>query len=117
MTPSRLPLRPASSLFSKVIASSPCRNLAYWAKSTGVLAAGAVILGAITMGWPYVFPSEHANLPSNLQLTRIYLDKQPKDTLGNFYFMLGTQMAARGQILVAEDLLAKAIKIQPEQAD
>lgn len=117
MTPPRLMFRRFETKVLTLVPHSLRLTLGNWGKSTGVLAAGLVMIGATTAGWPYLFPSENAKLPTQFQLTRVFLDKQPKDTLGNFYFMLGTQMAARGQILVAEDLLSKAVKIQPDQAD
>lgn len=117
MIPPRLIFESAESRVSRVVSHPICRNIARWTKSTGILAASLVIVGAATAAWPYLFPAEYSEAPGPIQLARVYLDKQPKDTLGNFYFMLGTQMAARGQILVAEDLLGKAVKIQPDQAD
>lgn len=66
------------------------------------------------------FPADSQQTPSRgglFQTTHIYQDRTPNETLGQFYYMLGTQMAARGQILMAEDLLSKAVKLVPNNAD
>lgn len=94
--------------------------------ASALLVGGLVTIGASSLLLPLIFPAEQT-LPQSgistplkmpvLQTTHVYLDKRPSDTLGNFYFMLGTQMAARGQILAAEELLAKAIKLLPANPD
>jgi tetratricopeptide (TPR) repeat protein len=55
--------------------------------------------------------SPDANL---FQSAFVYNSRNPNKLFGNFYYTLGTQLAAQGQLIPAETLLAKAIKLLPE---
>jgi tetratricopeptide (TPR) repeat protein len=51
-----------------------------------------------------------------IQLTYVYNSRNPDQLFGNFYYTLGTQLAARGQLIPAEETLAKAIHLLPNDA-
>ncbi len=72
------------------------------------------------------FPAPHAPQSDTLQWTDglnpahiqpqslyIYNTRDTNQLFGNFYYTLGTQLAARGQISSAETMLAKAAKLTP----
>jgi len=44
-------------------------------------------------------------------------NRKPDEVLGQFYYMLGTQMAARGQIIIAEKFLGSAVEKLPDLAE
>lgn len=44
----------------------------------------------------------------------VYNSRNPNKLFGNFYYTLGTQLAAQGQLIPAESMLSKAIKLMPE---
>lgn len=44
-------------------------------------------------------------------------NRKPDEVLGQFYYMLGTQMAARGQIIIAEKFLSSAVEKLPDLAE
>ncbi|MEB3287687.1 MAG: tetratricopeptide repeat protein [Vampirovibrionales bacterium] len=100
-----------SQLNPKMFLPKAVNRIARHPDFTGMMIAGALVfLGAGSLLLQPVFPVQ-------AQLTHVFLDKKPSDTFGGFYFMLGTQMAARGQILAAESLLLKATKLLPDNAD
>jgi len=43
----------------------------------------------------------------------VYNTRNPNELFGNFYYTLGTQLAARGQLIPAEATLAKAVHLLP----
>lgn len=62
-----------------------------------------------------VFSLKEALNPQNIQPQSLYV-YNTRDTnrlFGNFYYTLGTQLAARGQISSAEGMLSKAAKLMP----
>jgi len=48
-----------------------------------------------------------------MQGAYIYQTRNPNETWGDFYLTIGAQLAARGQMLVSEDLLEKAARLKP----
>src|SRR4051794_9263456 len=48
-----------------------------------------------------------------IHLAYVYNSRNPDQLFGNFYYTLGTQLAARGQLIPAEETLAKAIHLLP----
>jgi tetratricopeptide (TPR) repeat protein len=56
--------------------------------------------------------------PNNslLQTVYIYNSRNPNKLFGNFYYTLGTQLAARGQLIPAEATLSKAVQLLPTDA-
>jgi tetratricopeptide (TPR) repeat protein len=55
--------------------------------------------------------SPDANL---FQSAFVYNTRNPNQLFGNFYYTLGTQLAAQGQLIPAETLLSKAVRLLPE---
>lgn len=51
---------------------------------------------------------------NQFQSAFVYNTRDPNKLFGNFYYTLGTQLAAQGQLIPAETLLAKAIKLLPD---
>ena len=51
-----------------------------------------------------------------LQAGYVYNSRNPNKLFGNFYYTLGTQLAARGQLIPAEATLSKAIQLLPNDA-
>lgn len=46
----------------------------------------------------------------------VYNTRNPNKLFGNFYYTLGTQLAAQGQLIPAEEMLSKAVKLLPDNA-
>ncbi|HEY9744650.1 MAG TPA: tetratricopeptide repeat protein [Oculatellaceae cyanobacterium] len=55
--------------------------------------------------------SPDANL---FQAAFVYNSRNPDRLFGNFYYTLGTQLASQGQLIPAEAMLSKAIRLLPE---
>jgi len=51
-----------------------------------------------------------------VQLGYVYNTRNPNTLFGNFYYTLGTQLAARGQLIPAEATLSKAVHLLPNDA-
>ncbi len=51
-----------------------------------------------------------------VQTGYVYNSRDPNKLFGNFYYTLGTQLAARGQLIPAEATLSKAIQLLPNDA-
>lgn len=51
-----------------------------------------------------------------MQVAYVQPERSPKEVFGNFYLLLGTQLAARGQILTAEKLLGDTVQWMPDNA-
>jgi tetratricopeptide (TPR) repeat protein len=49
-----------------------------------------------------------------MQVAYVQPNRSPKEVFGNFYLLLGTQLAARGQILTAEKLLNETVQWMPD---
>jgi tetratricopeptide (TPR) repeat protein len=49
-----------------------------------------------------------------MQVGHVYQNRAPKEVFASFYLTLGTQLAARGQILAAEQLLGDASRWMPD---
>jgi tetratricopeptide (TPR) repeat protein len=109
------------SKFSKI--QSVIRQLAPWAALFSVFPA-IVVVNLLFLN---VFPAhpgqnrpviglKEALNPQNIQPQSLYI-YNTRDTnrlFGNFYYTLGTQLAARGQITSAEGMLSKAAKLMPD---
>ncbi len=59
-----------------------------------------------------------ALLPENnlIQSAYVYDSRDPNKLFGNFYYTLGTQLAAQGQVMAADPLLSKATHLLPQNA-
>lgn len=66
------------------------------------------------ISWAQLNPLNPQN--SSMQVGYVYQNRSPKEVFANFYFVLGTQLAARGQVLAAESLLADTVKWMPNNA-
>ncbi len=64
--------------------------------------------------WDQVNPLSPQN--STLQVGYVYPNRSPKEVFAKFYYVLGTQLASRGQVLVAENLLSQAVRWMPEDS-
>jgi len=89
---------------------------AVWQVFSPWLVLGAVFPAVILLNTVFLnlFPTHPvSNLPQTLF---VYSSRNPDELFGNFYYTLGTQLAARGQLLPAESMLSKAAKLQPDNA-
>lgn len=95
------------------------KKMAPWAVLFSVFPA--VVL--INLAFLTVFPA-HSGQPATLrdalsldqiqpQSLYVYNTRNTNRLFGNFYYTLGTQLAARGQIAAAETMLSKAVRLMP----
>ncbi len=98
-------------------------------KPWGVLSTAFASFIAINGTFFLLFPAEgyrpldmlNAINPFNpngatLNAAYVYQNRAPETVLGDFNYMMGSQLAARGQIIAAESFLAKASALKPKDS-
>ncbi|WP_373531702.1 tetratricopeptide repeat protein [Vampirovibrio sp.] len=99
------------------------RKLAPWAALFSVFPAIVVVNLLFLNLFPAhsgsaqpVFGLKEALNPQNIQPQSLYIynSRDTNRLFGNFYYTLGTQLAARGQISSAEGMLSKAAQLMPD---
>lgn len=119
-------------LAPKTLNFSPIQKLAPWAAlaliapcivllntflTTYVPAKHGVENGRSALSFSEISLKEALHPANNLtQSAYIYYNRDPNRLFGNFYYTLGIQLAARGQIASAETLLGKAVHLLPDDA-
>lgn len=84
------------------------------------------VMCGINWGFLTVFPSESAKRYSDLspfsaenhlmQGAHINAKRDPQKLFADFYLILGSQLAGRGQMIAAEGMLSEAVKMTPDNA-
>ncbi len=97
-------------------------KLAPWAALFSVMPV-IVVVNLLFLNWFPAHPGDakasvgvlEALDPKNSQLQSLYIynTRDTNKLFGNFYYTLGTQLAARGQIASAETMLSKAATLMP----
>jgi tetratricopeptide (TPR) repeat protein len=84
------------------------------------------VMCGINWGFLIVFPSDLAKSNSNLspfsaenhlmQGAHINAKRDPQKLFADFYLILGSQLAGRGQMIAAEGMLSEAVNMTPDNA-
>lgn len=83
----------------------------------GVVLALPLLLTIQALAGFWLTPETRLASQPQIQVYYTNQTRKPDETLGQFYYMLGTQMAARGQIIIAEKFLAAAVEKLPNLAE